>query len=240
MSYIFIDESGSIKIREKKGYFVISFLFCKNPESLRSAMNRQLMRMHVYNKYPEKLKELKFYPRRENLHKLGYIKSEIDKFENQLPDIRTQTLNLILDNCDGVYISILDNKTIREDISDRWTGETLGNYVIAHPLIKYVTPSLPIQEPPVICFDKGRLKIENMDDFYDYLGRKDSLCGFKNYLKYGQNISNFQECDSISEPCVWAADMVAGAYYYKFKNNDDSYSELINNKLLGITKFWNK
>jgi hypothetical protein len=226
VGYIFVDESGRINLVQKKGCFIVSYLFCNDPKALRSAMTRQLMRMHIYGKYPEKIKELKFYPQWKRFTQLGYNETQIAKFKKEIHDVRIQTIHLISNYCDGFFITILDNKTVREP---SWDCETIGNYVIKQPLIYDFIPRLPLVTSPTVCFDKGRLIFGKMENFYSYLSYDSSTT------------CNFQETNSITEPCIWAADMISGAFYHKFQNKDSSYFDLISHKLIenGIKKYWN-
>lgn len=51
----------------------------------------------------------------------------------------------------------------------------------------------------------------------------------------------FSDIDSISESCIWAADMIAGSNYHHYVNNDDIYSKILKNKIgIGLRKYWDK
>jgi hypothetical protein len=228
MGHIFVDESSNINFRKKTGYFVTSYVFCKNPEILRDAMNRVLTRMSVFGRYPDLLKELKFYPQWNKLVDIGYSPDSILEYQTQIHNVRIQSINAVRDNCDGIFISCLDNKTTN---AATWSHEKIGNFVTKRPLIYDMIPSLSLAEPPLVCFDRGRLAERNMEKFYSYL----------EFNPYGVTKSHFCEVDSISEPCIWAADMVSGAFFHKYQNNDSTYADLISSKLVGkgIVKFWN-
>jgi hypothetical protein len=156
-----------------------------------------------------------------------------------LPLVTRQTLNIINKYCNGIFISVLDKNTKKKET---WTVETLGNFVIGQSLINNVIPELSLNIPPIIYFDKGRLAAKNMKRFYNYLTKKDGYYEYKNYKRYNGNLSDFKEIDSLSEPCIWAADTIAGAFYYKFQKNDNSYSDLLNSSLLGhgVRIYWNE
>jgi hypothetical protein len=237
---IFIEESGTaILPNSKDDFFIVSFLYCIDPSLLRLMMRRCLTRLQIRGKYPYHLKELKFFLPLNYLKSNGYTQPQIDAFKSFMPLVRIQTLHLIREHCSGIFISILDKNTKKEIT---WTSEELGNFVIGQSLINDVIPQLSLRLPPTLYFDQGRLAAKNMRRFYDYLTRKDGYFEYKNYKKYNGNLSNFKEIDSLTEPCIWASDIIAGAFYNKYQNKDSRYSDILNAKLLryGLRKYWNQ
>jgi hypothetical protein len=236
--FIFIEESGSgIIANSQDDFFIVSYLYCNDPSSLRLVMQRHLAKLHNRVKYPYHFQELKFFPKWNILKNNGYSLKDINFYKYLLPSVRLQTLDLIRLNCNGIFIAVFDKKTVRKP---EWTSEKIGNFVIGQTLINDVIPSLPSSLPPSICFDKGRLAAKNMTRFYNYLTNKDGYYEYKKYKRYNGNVSDFSELNSLLEPCIWAADMVAGAFYCKYQKNDSSYSKWLNDKLLsrGIRKSW--
>ena len=62
---IHVDESGSVSLNKpehvkKYPFFVLGFVFCKNPEQMRKGMARLLIRLHKRKRYHLKTVELKF------------------------------------------------------------------------------------------------------------------------------------------------------------------------------------
>ena len=229
MAHIFIDESTSINIKNRTGYFATSYVYCKKPEILREAMNRVLIRMRSFGKYPDMLHELKFYPQWHKLVCLGYSKDSILGFKTLIHDVRIQSISAVKENCDGILVSCLDNKTTVKSWESR---ENLENFVTKYPLIYHLIPTISLAIPPVICFDKGRVVGRNMDNYYSYLENN----------PYGITRTYFHSANSLSEPCIWAADMVSGAFFYNLKENNSVYADLISSKFIGrgIIKYWNK
>jgi len=45
--------------------------------------------------------------------------------------------------------------------------------------------------------------------------------------------------DSMRDPCIQAADFVAGALHYYYRNNDDTYSGIINEKIALAFDYFN-
>ena len=60
-----MDESGSVSLSKpehakKYPFFVLGFVFCKNPEQMRKGMARLLIRLYKRKRYHLKTVELKF------------------------------------------------------------------------------------------------------------------------------------------------------------------------------------
>jgi hypothetical protein len=77
--FIFIEESGcGIHPSSKDNFFIVSFLYCIDPSSLRISLRRHLIRQQIKGRYPFELKELKFNPPWNSLKKYGYFDWHID------------------------------------------------------------------------------------------------------------------------------------------------------------------
>ena len=53
---IFVDESGDIGLSDrakKRPYFVLGFVYCRDPGQLRKRLKRLLKKLHLTGKYPE-------------------------------------------------------------------------------------------------------------------------------------------------------------------------------------------
>lgn len=58
---IFVDESGDFGLTSRsKRFATIGFIYSKNPSNLRKKLRRLLKRLHMKNRYPRHLAELKF------------------------------------------------------------------------------------------------------------------------------------------------------------------------------------
>jgi hypothetical protein len=197
------------------------------------------MRVHNRNLYPLHLQEPKFYLPYGFLLKNGYTKSTLDyEFSIHSPIIRSQTLKLVRDYCDGIYIAVLDKQSVKDST---WTAERLGNFVFGHTLLSNVLKGLSLPQIPLICYDEGRLSPAKSADFQDYVISKDSYFEYRGFKQYNGNSFVFNNTCSVSEPCLWAADLVAGAFYHKYANNEWSYANILMNKLIGngARIFWN-
>lgn len=111
---IFVDEAGDLGLTIKsKRYFVLGFVYCKDPSELRKRLRRYLKKLHQKNKYPPHLSELKFNLPYSDLIQQGYtIKDLDDNYSKNMPVIRSRSLEIIHKHCDGVFGSILDKQSI--------------------------------------------------------------------------------------------------------------------------------
>ena len=230
-----MDESGDIGLLDSRvNFYVVGHIYINEPKRLQRHINKYLVKIQDNEQYPLNLPELKFYiPKNKLKKKFGHSNDKINSFVGNMHNIRKEVLRMVNDYSDGIFVTILDKKSRRET---SWTQETLGNYVIGHTLITDVINYLEINEPPVIIYDTGRLSIEKKQKYHNYLIRK--CRHYKIDEKFG-GFPVFNDTDSTSEPCIWAADMVAGAYYHQCVNNDDCYSKILNKKIgMGLRKYW--
>lgn len=201
MGYIFVDESGDTGLRgNSRQFFVYGFMYSKKPDLFRSVLRYYLNKLHTNNSYPPKLKELKFTLPLKNLRK-KYSEMELDNYKNNIPKIRNQVINLINGFADGVFASAIDKTTITHS---SWEPETICNYIFKRSLQDHILTSV---ENPVIFFDSGRLDLIKESDFRHYLHRECNGLGI-NAVR------------SHNEPCIWAADYIAGAFYHKIAFNN--------------------
>lgn len=182
------------------------------------------MKLHQKNKYPPCLKELKFYLPFSELQKRGYEIKDIEQTYNiHMPAIRTKSLQIIQECCNGTFAAVVDKKKAY----NTWTPEFLANWVFVKSLITDVIPKLSVPIMPSIYFDAGRLAAKNTDYFKRYM--------INELNKFGHYHEGCVICEisSVHEPCIWAADMVSGAFYHRHSNNDGTYASMINKNLIG-------
>ena len=94
---IFVDEAGDLGLSTKsKRYFVLGFVYCKDPSILRKKLRRYLKKLHLRDRYPSHLSELKFSLPYSDLIQQGYTVDDLDKkYSKHMPMIRYQSLELI-------------------------------------------------------------------------------------------------------------------------------------------------
>ncbi|GAB6284065.1 MAG: hypothetical protein STSR0009_02640 [Methanoregula sp.] len=50
---------------------------------------------------------------------------------------------------------------------------------------------------------------------------------------------DIEHMDSMNDPCIQAADFIAGALHYYYRNNDDTYTSIINEKITLVFDYFN-
>ena len=240
---IYIDESSdcglSVASRKKRPYFSLGYVYCRDPITLRKKLQRQLRRQHRRNRYPPELKEIKFYlPITKIKSDWGYSDREIRRYKKYLPQFRRKAIDIILNSSCGIYSAILKKDTIKKPT---WTSERLGNYIFAQTLFQRILNILQTGKPPTIIFDKGRLSIAKTTDFKLYLTNKERYSDYIGTKKYQGSIGTPVDMSSLSEPGLWAADIVAGSFYHKYSSLDRTYADLLTPSYIGVgeRRFWN-
>jgi hypothetical protein len=148
----------------------------------------------------------------------GYTQTDLANYYYRLSKIREDICSVTAANSDGVFVSVVDKDTI---IAKTWKPERLGNYVFAHSLHWNILNELDLSNI-ILNYDSGRLAQLNQDDFDTYvINRAPTIVNTR--------ISEIKGMSSLSEPCLWAADFLAGSFYRKFALNDSLYADRIFN-----------
>jgi hypothetical protein len=231
---IFADESGNPGLNKKSiidsPFFVIGFVYCKNPTQLRKRLKRLLKKMHDQKKYPPKLNELKFYLPDSDLIRKGYDIDQLGRYKNNLPEIRNKCIEIICSEATGVFAAVLDKKSIEKST---WTSETIGNYIFAQTLTCDIMSKISPRYKPSILYDKGRLSAIKTKQFKKYLVNKDSYFEQIGRRGYSGKLPIPEERSSYAEPGIWAADIVAGAFQSKFAHVEPSSANDLATKYIG-------
>jgi hypothetical protein len=237
---IFVDESGNPGLSrsslELYPYYAIGFVYCKDSSQLRSRLKKLLKKEHERKRYPLDLPELKFYLPSSDLIRWGYTPDELKKFEAYLPSIRDKANEIICNTVSGVFGAIIDKKKAL----DSWTPERIGNFVFAQTLLLDVMNNIPLQYPPAILYDKGRLSSYKAKRFEKYITEKDRWFGQNGRKMYEGKISAPMSQSSYAEPGIWAADLVAGAFQCKYKHQESRYADKLKAKYInsGERLYW--
>lgn len=239
---IFIDESGDCGLsqasKNRRPYFSLGYVYCKNSAFLRKKLRRQLRRQHRRNRYPLQLRELKFYlPHNTMKNEWGYSDRDIRKFNKHMPKFRKKAIDIILGSSCGVHAAILKKDTI---IKPTWTSERLGNYIFARTLLQRILNTAKPSKPPVIIFDAGRLSFSKTRQFQHYVTNKESYLQHVGFKKYLGSIGIPLDKSSVQEPGIWAADIIAGSFYHKYVAGDSSYADKLSISYIGKgeSKYW--
>lgn len=233
---IFADEAGDLGLSyqpqiQRKPYYVVGFVYSRNPGDLRKHLRRLLKRLHISNKYPRLLTELKFYLPYTELIKLGYTPTQLNtQYMIHMPIIRTKAINIICKYGSGIFAAVIDKRKAKAT----WTTETLGNFVFAETVVSNIMNKLSLLNSPIILYDKGRLSPFKTTLFQKYVLAKDQYFQRKGWKKYGGSLSTPIDVSSNLEPGIWAADITSGAYYHKYTNNDWTYANMFSNVKIGL------
>lgn len=126
---------------------------------MRKKLVKYLIHIQDKNRYPQLLKELKFFLPKSIIRNLGYDDEAIISFEKEIHDIRKDVLNMTENYANGVFVAVLDKKSVKYET---WTTERLGNYVIGRTLMYDVIKMLSVGDSPSVYYDEGRLSISSM------------------------------------------------------------------------------
>lgn len=224
---IFIDESGDPGLSKEAidctQYYTVGYIYCRQPPVLRSSLKRLLKKVHDRNRYPPTLNELKFHLPKSDLIKQGYSIDELFKYEAYLPNIREKAIEVICEKSNGVFGATLDKKKAYST----WTSERIGNYIFAQSLLHDVMSNISTRYPPSILYDSGRLSPAKSESFKDYVAKKDRYLERFGLNQYVGQMPTPSNRNSVAEPGIWAADIVAGAFRYKYISNDARYADLL-------------
>jgi hypothetical protein len=231
LTFIFVDESGDVGLCGRR-FFILSFICVEQPGPLSYFLERELRFIKQRNQYPRELNELKFKLPKDKLKKrFGYTDVQIKRFENQMVTIRRDVLNIINKFSDRIFTAILDKTTIREPT---WTEERIINYIFGNSIQLYILNMLDSPDDPFLFYDSGRLNKLKENDFKQYLRNKDSYHKYKGFKNSNGVLWNINSVESHNEPCIWAADFIAGSYYDYYTFSNSSCTDLIDvNKFIG-------
>jgi len=229
---IFVDESGDPGLRatSRCRYFAIGFVFCDDCYTLRKRFRRLLKKLHLRNKYPPQLHELKFYLPETDLIQVGYMPKQLDHYRALLSEVRSKAINEMIKSNVKTFAAVVDKRKARQT----WTAERLGNFVFAQTLIVNILNALSLPISPLIIYDKGRLTPSRARIFSQYLINKDSYFQTLGIKRYRGSIGIPNDVPSYSEPGIWAADIVAGAYHHKYELSDSSFADQLANIGMGV------
>ena len=112
-------------------------------------------------------------------------------------------------------------------------GGDIRHFVFAETLVSDIMNVLSPPNPPIILYDKGRLSPAKTQLFQNYLVKKDQYFQRRGWKRYRGALSTPLDLSSTLEPGIWASDLVAGAFYHKYANNDWTYANMFSNVRIG-------
>ncbi|MGA2522918.1 MAG: DUF3800 domain-containing protein [Candidatus Bathyarchaeia archaeon] len=202
---VYVDESGDLGFSEKSTkFFVVAYLVCNSSVGVRTEMKRILKRLHEKGFYHCRQNELKFCKMDDNCRKI--VLHKIAKFDVSLGAI------------------VVEKRHVKLDLREKLP--VLYNYLVVHHIISALVPSLEAGQRIHITFDKSLPKAR-VTDFNHYVEEKASYLFYEKGNSLPNNCLYSDHADSKYEPCLQAADSVAGAYFHKYEDLDASYVEII-------------
>ena len=240
--FVYVDESGDPGLDptrlQKRPYFVFGYVYVRDPADLNKRLKRLLKRLHLRDRYPPKLRELKFYIPHEWLTRHGYTNEQYTAYAAGMSDIRKQVLGILAAHTDGVFAAVVDKR----GAYDTWTPKWLGNYTFAQTLFHGVMRAIKADDQPTIIYDKGRLSQSGESSFESYLLYQQIDFAFKYNIPRLLVPKLPHSASSIYHPGIWAADYVAGAFYHKHQANDARYANILRPVWFGKGEwvYWNR
>ncbi len=201
---IYIDESGDLGFTERASpYFVIAAIIVHDPLAIRRCFAKVRR-----NKLKKKYKELPEF-----------------KFNNSGPEIKKRILSCIASADVDIAYCVLRKDQVYPHL--RSNHQIIYNY-LAGSLISHIVQRFSDGGTVEITVDKSLNGIQR-EAFDQYLV----------YKTFERNLANdlaaipieIEHADSRNEPCIQAADFIAGALHYYYRTNDDSFSCIIEEKI---------
>lgn len=202
---MYVDESGDLGFSDKSTrFFVIAYLVCNPSVAIRTEMKRLLKRLHEKGFYHRRQNELKFCKMDDTCRKI--VLHKIAEFDVSL----------------GVIV--VEKSRVKLDLREKLP--VLYNYLVVHHIVSALVPSLEAGQKIHITFDKSLPKTR-ITDFNNYVEEKASYLFYEKGNNLPSKCLYSDHVDSKHEPCLQAADSVAGAYFHKYEEFDASYADII-------------
>ena len=227
---LFVDESGEPGLKAQhfsKPYFVWGCVAVQDANALGSKIRNLLNGAHNSGAYPVGLSELKFYPSH-SYWKLAYRERWMDAYRRDMDLVRKMVLDIIVDQADGVSAMIVDKRNVQGS----WTGRTLQLHALYRHFCFGILPSPAMRAPPQLVYDRGRIPPRDQASFHDMVSRQAGTYDRQGRVAYEGHIPRPYDADSASEAGLWAADIVAGAFHYKYDRNDSTYADMVSSKMI--------
>jgi len=201
---IYIDESGDLGFTERSSpYFVIAALIVHDPLDIRRCFAKVRR-----NKLKKKYKELPEF-----------------KFNNSGLEIKKRILACIASADVDIAYCVLRKEQVYTHL--RSNHQIVYNYLTGS-LISHIIQRFHDGSRVEITVDKSLNGIQR-EAFDQYLV----------YKTFEKNQANdlatipieIEHTDSKNEPCIQAADFIAGALHYYYRTDDDMFSGIINKKV---------
>lgn len=209
---VFIDESGDLGFTPKSTkYFVVAFLYISDTRLFRDAFRWLYLRLKRRHRY--------FH---NELH-----------FSQSNDTVRRKGLQLIFnsDECNFGIIAV-NKKWIRPGSSFYDDANGVYRYVIVHNVMTSLIPKLNYKEKLNIILDKSLPQSQRIlfKEYAELKGYYVSQKEGKKDIFYRDRLRVYHR-NSIYEPCLQAADFLAGAEFLRFEHHNYAYHNIIKDKI---------
>lgn len=204
---VFVDESGDLGFNERSSdYFIIGFLVANYPERIKHDIRRLLKSLNM--KRRQKITEFKFSTDRD--------------------ETRHKMLNLITKHDIDAGSIIIRKAAVKAHLRDN--KSMLYNFLVADHIVQAILSSYENATHVNLHLDVSMSK-NSRQEFSNYFSNK--MQWSRSDRKINQSISNSVSHDySHQEPCIQAADYLAGSLYQLFEHNDSRYFDMIKHKVV--------
>jgi hypothetical protein len=201
---IFIDESGDLGFTEKSSkFFVVAALIVHDHLPIHRCFKKIRQ-----NKLKKKFKDLPEF-----------------KFNNSGKEIKSRVLKCIAKSDVEIAYSVLRKDMVIPRLRDKHT--ILYNYLIGS-LISKISQKHLVDGDVDIIVDKSLNGIQR-EMFDQYLLYK--MIEGNHAIQFDLPPITIDHVDSCTDPCIQAVDFVAGALHHYYRNDDDTYFQIIDERI---------
>lgn len=150
-------------------------------------------------------------------------------------ECRKTVLNSIC-RCDlDIGVVVVEKSKVNTELRKDLT--ILYNWLLVHHVMSALVPRLSNGEKIRIVFDKS-LPRRRIFSFDEYLKNKVSYLSYTEGYQINLNHIKSEHANSELEPCLQAADAIAGAYFQKYENGDAQYVDIFKDKVRSFRYLW--
>lgn len=215
---VYVDESGDLGFSKKSTkFFIITYIASDSSSILRTKMKRILKKLHNKKKYHFSRNELKF--------------SRMNTYCRKL------VLEKLCPSDLEIGVVVVEKKHVKKELREDLT--ILYNWLLVHHIMSALLPRMEAGQKINIVFDKSLPK-KRIIAFNRYLMDKVSYLSYRDGSDLALDCIYSEHIDSEIEPCLQAADAVAGAYFQKYEREDSQFVAIIKDKISSFTYLWRK
>ncbi|ATZ61658.2 MAG: DUF3800 domain-containing protein [Methanosarcinales archaeon Met12] len=201
---IYLDESGDLGFGSRASkYFVLAALLVRSPPQIKKCFTK-VRRQKLPKKY-KKTPELKFH--------------------NSSPTIKRRLLERIADTDTDIVYAVLRKHQVHKSLRDK--QPIIYNYVSGSLLSKIVT-EYRLKGTVNVFVDKSLYGLQR-ESFDQYLTWRALMSDHTRELDIKP--PKIVHADSQQDPCIQAADFVAGAIHCKYRDKKDVYYQKIKSRV---------